>query len=82
MHVEELLKLWAIRESRSPHRSAEFIVRNHAEEVRGKSRMVINYKRLNDNTIQDAYNIPNEQDVYIYTIHICMYMYYHLCIYI
>ena len=44
MHIEELLKLGAIRESRSPHRSAAFIVRNHAEEVRGKSRMVINYK--------------------------------------
>ena len=62
MHIEELLKLGAIRESRSPHRSAAFIVRNHAEEVRGKSRMVINYKRLNDNTIEDAYNIPNKQE--------------------
>ena len=28
MHSEELLKLGAIRESRSPHRSAAFIVRN------------------------------------------------------
>ena len=62
MHIEELLKLKAIRESRSPHRSAAFIVRNHAEEVRGKSRMVINFKRLNDNTIDDAYNIPNKQE--------------------
>nr|CAE02744.2 OSJNBa0006B20.7 [Oryza sativa Japonica Group]CAH67571.1 H0315A08.1 [Oryza sativa] len=62
MHIEELLKLGAIRESRSPHRSAAFIVRNHAEEVRGKSRMVINYKRLNNNTIEDAYNIPNKQE--------------------
>lgn len=62
MHIEELLKLKAIRESRSPHRSAAFIVRNHAEEVRGKSRMVINYKRLNDNTIDDAFNIPNKQE--------------------
>jgi len=62
MHIEELLKLKAIRESRSPHRSAAFIVRNHAEEVRGKSRIVINYKRLNDNTIDDAYNIPNKQE--------------------
>src|SRR6266536_1076751 len=62
MHIEELLKLKAIRESRSPHRSAAFIVRNHAEEVRGKSRMVINFKRLNDNTVDDAYNIPNKQE--------------------
>jgi ribonuclease HI len=62
MHIEELLKLKEIRESRSPHRSAAFIVRNHSEEVRGKSRMVINYKRLNDNTVDDAYNIPNKQE--------------------
>lgn len=31
MHIEELLKLGAIRESRSPHRSVDFIVRNHAK---------------------------------------------------
>jgi hypothetical protein len=62
MHIEELLKLKAIRESRSPHRSTTFIVRNHSKIVRGKSRMVINYKRLNDNTVDDAYNIPNKQE--------------------
>jgi hypothetical protein len=62
MYIEELLKLKAIRESRSPHRSAAFIVRNHLEIVRGKSQMVINYKRLNDNTVDDAYNIPNKQE--------------------
>jgi hypothetical protein len=62
MHIEELLMLKAIRESRSPHRSATFIVRNHSEIVRGKSQMVINYKRLNDNTVDDAYNIPNKQE--------------------
>jgi hypothetical protein len=62
MHIEELLKMKAIRESQSPQRSAAFIVRNHSEIVRGKSRIVINYKRLNDNTIDDAYNIPNKQE--------------------
>ena len=62
MHIEELLKLGAIRESRSPHRSTAFIVRNNNKIARGKSRMVINYKRLNDNTIDDAYNIPNKQE--------------------
>jgi len=60
MHIEELLKLGAIRESRSPLSSAAFIVRNHVEIARGKSRMIINYKRLNDNTIDDGYNIPNK----------------------
>jgi hypothetical protein len=62
MHIEELLKLKAIRESRSPHRSASFIVRIHSKIVRGKSCMVINYKRLNDNTVDDVYNIPNKQE--------------------
>jgi hypothetical protein len=62
MHIEEFLKLRAIRESRSPHRSATFIIKNHSEIVRGKSHMVINYKRLNDNTIDDAYNILNKQE--------------------
>jgi hypothetical protein len=62
MHIEELLKLRAIRESRSPYRSTSFIVRNHSEIVRGKTCMVINYKRINDNTVDDAYNIPTKQE--------------------
>ena len=62
MHIEELLKLGAIRESRSPHRSTAFIVKTNNEIARGKLRMVINYKRLNDNIIDDAYNIPNKQE--------------------
>jgi hypothetical protein len=49
MHIEELLKLGGIRESQSPHRLASLIFRNHAEIARGNSRMVFNYKRLNDN---------------------------------
>jgi hypothetical protein len=61
MHIEELLKMKAIRESRSPHRSTAFIVRNHSEIVSDKSRMVINYKILNNNIVDDAYNIPNKQ---------------------
>jgi hypothetical protein len=62
MHIEELLKLGAIRESQSPHRSAAFIVRNHAKIAREKLRIVINYKRLNNNIIDDGYNIPNKQE--------------------
>ena len=33
------------------------MVRNHVEENRGKVRMVINYKKLNDNIIFDGYYI-------------------------
>jgi len=36
------------------------MVRSHAEEKRGKARMVINYKKLNDNTVFDGYYIPNK----------------------
>jgi len=36
------------------------MVRNHAEEKRAKERMVIDYKKLNDNTVFDGYYIPNK----------------------
>ena len=40
------------------------MVRNHVEEKRGKVRMVINYKKPNDNTIFDAYYIPNKTIIF------------------
>ena len=43
-----------------------FLVRNHSEEKRGKVRMAINYKRLNDNTYDDAYKIPNKDSLINY----------------
>lgn len=46
MHIEELTKLGVIRKSQSRYRSATVIVRNYLEIVRGKSRMVINYKEI------------------------------------
>lgn len=58
-HIEELLKMKLIRPSTSRHRSAAFVVNKHSEEIRGKSRMVYNYKRLNDNTHKDQYSLPN-----------------------
>ena len=56
--IDELLKLKIISPSISPHRSTAFMERNHNEIKRGKARMVINYKRLNDNTKSDSYNLP------------------------
>lgn len=50
MHIDELLKLEAIKRSQSKHRSASFMLMKYSEVVRGKNRMVINYKHLNDNT--------------------------------
>ena len=58
--IKKLLDKGLIRNSKSPHTSLAFMVRNHAEEKRGKARMVINYKKLNDNTVFDGYYIPNK----------------------
>jgi len=58
--IKELLEKRLIQNNKSPHTSPAFMVRNHAEEKRRKARMVINYKKLNDNTIFDGYYIPNK----------------------
>ena len=63
MHIEDLNKLEIIRRSISPYRSAAFIIRKHSKIVRGKSRMVINYKRLNDNANEDSYDIPDKNEL-------------------
>jgi len=34
--------------------------RNHAKKKREKARIVINYRKLNDNTLFDGYYIPNK----------------------
>ena len=59
-HVNTLLKLGVIRPSKSRHRTTAIIVNSGTsvdpktgKEIRGKERMVFNYKRLNDNTHKD-----------------------------
>ena len=42
--IKELLELKIIWESKSPHSTPDFMVRNHAEIKQGKARTVINYK--------------------------------------
>ena len=49
-----------IRNSESPHTPPVFMVKIHAEDKGGKARIVINYKRFNDNTVFDGYYIPNK----------------------
>ena len=61
---KELMNKGLIRNSKSPDTSPAFIVRIHAEEKRGKTRMVINYKNLNDNTVFDGYYIPNKTTIF------------------
>ena len=43
--IKEFLHKGFIRNSKSPHTSPAFMVRNHAEDKREKARMVINYKK-------------------------------------
>nr|QCL07907.1 polyprotein [Sweet potato badnavirus B] len=63
--VSSLLKAQLIRPSKSRHRTTAFMVESGTsvdpktgKEVRGKQRMVLNYKRLNDNTEKDQYSLP------------------------
>lgn len=57
---DELLAKGIIRESCSPHSAPAFYVENHNEVKRGKRRMVINYKKMNEATIGDSYKLPRK----------------------
>ena len=61
IHINELIQLNLIKESKSPHSSPAFMIRKHSEIKRGKARMVINYKEVNKNTKFDGYYIPNKE---------------------
>ncbi|KAJ9543934.1 hypothetical protein OSB04_023641 [Centaurea solstitialis] len=54
-HIDSLLKLGVIRPSSSRHRTMAMIVQ---KEIRGKERLVFNYRSLNDNTYKDQYSLP------------------------
>jgi len=53
--IKELLDQKLIRPSNGPHSSSAFMVMKHSEQIRGKARMVINYKELNKYTKFDGY---------------------------
>ncbi|PWA56012.1 reverse transcriptase [Artemisia annua] len=57
---QHLLNKGIIRESSSPHSAPAFYVENNNEIKRGKRRMVINYKKMNDATIGDSYKLPRK----------------------
>ncbi|GJW02343.1 Orf y [Tanacetum coccineum] len=64
-HVDSLLKSGAIRPNKSRHRTMVMIINSGTtidpvmrKEVKGKERMVFNYKSLNDNTYKDQYSLP------------------------
>jgi hypothetical protein len=60
IQIKELLDKKLIEETNSPHLSPAFMVRNHSEIKRGKARMVINYKRLNEQLEFNGYFIPKK----------------------
>jgi len=53
-----------MRNSKSSHTSRAFMIRNHTEKKRGKARMIMNYKKFNDNTVFDGYYIPNKTVIF------------------
>lgn len=61
--IKELLEMKLIKESKSPHMSPAFLVENEAERRRGKKRMVVNYKAINNATIGDSHNLPNMHEL-------------------
>nr|GEU49109.1 TPA: orf y [Tanacetum cinerariifolium] len=63
-HVDSLLEIGAIRPSKSRHRTMAMIENSGTtidhvtrREIKGKERMVFNYKSLNDNTYKDQYSL-------------------------
>ncbi|KAJ3691582.1 hypothetical protein LUZ61_020746 [Rhynchospora tenuis] len=64
-HVGALLRIGVIRPSKSRHRTMAMMVNSGTSvdprtgvEIRGKERMVFNYRTLNDNTHKDQYSLP------------------------
>jgi len=61
--IEELLDLQLIERSGSHYSCSAFLVRNHSEIVKGKDRMVINYKPLNVITKSFNYPMPRQEKI-------------------
>lgn len=61
--IEELLHLQLIEPSESHYFCSAFLVKNHSEIVRGKYRMVINYKPLNAITKSFQYPLPRQETI-------------------
>ncbi|XP_042254131.1 uncharacterized protein LOC121887433 [Thunnus maccoyii] len=59
-HIQELLDAGVIRESESPFSSPIVVVRKK----NGQVRLCIDYRRLNLQTIKDAYSLPKLEDTF------------------
>lgn len=65
MHIQEYKKYNLIRPASSEWAARAFLVRNHAEQKRGKSRMVIDYSPLNRIIKKDAYSIAHKGGIFM-----------------
>lgn len=59
-HLQELLAAGVIRESESPYSSPIVVVRKKNNDIR----LCIDYRKLNQQTIKDAYALPNLEDAF------------------
>lgn len=59
--IQELLQRKLIENSRSPWACPAFYVNKHSEQKRGKPRMVINYKALNDALLPLRFPLPSKE---------------------
>lgn len=62
--IKELLQKGMIRKSKSPIACFAFYVNKHAEVARGKLRLVVNYKPLNNFLDYDAYPLPKPSTIF------------------
>ena len=58
---EKQLAFKSAEENKSAHSSPVFMVNNLSKQKRGKSHIVINYKRLNELTILYGYFLPDKE---------------------
>lgn len=60
-HLQELLDVGVIRESQSPYSSPIVVVRKKSGDIR----LCIDYRKLNQKTIKDAYALPKLEDTFM-----------------
>lgn len=60
-HLQELLSVGVIRESQSPYSSPIVVVRKKSGDIR----LCIDYRKLNQKTIKDAYALPKLEDTFM-----------------
>ena len=63
IQINELIQINLIRENKNSHSSPAFMERKHSEIKKGKTRIMINYKKVNKNTKFDGCYILNKKNL-------------------